>query len=277
TKAGGRVVKNVTGYDMAKLYVGSLGTLAVIVEATFKLTPLPPTARTMFIGCGSLDEGLALTQRITEARLQVAACELLDAVTQARIPGTDASVQRRWLLALEFWGNTAAVARQCGEVASMVRQQSAVMAEATGPGGRTFWDAVRDKGRVFGEPALIVRAQTLPTATRKMATELSRIANERRLQPATSLRPLNGTVYAHWTPTDIRLGEPAEWRALIAKLRDAARAAGGSLVVEDAAWALGGVVDVWGPPPPSFSVMQRMKQQFDPERLLNPGRFVGRL
>src|SRR5438552_4761210 len=77
TKGGGKVVKNVTGYDMCKLYTGSLGSLGIIVEASFKLTPLPKQESTMVASFDALDEAFAAARAIYKSTPPVLACELI--------------------------------------------------------------------------------------------------------------------------------------------------------------------------------------------------------
>src|SRR5262249_33808661 len=79
TKAGGRVVKNVTGYDLNKLYIGSLGTLAIIVELTCKLYPLPPGELTLSISCASQADLTSMLQTILQLPLRLNSLELLNA------------------------------------------------------------------------------------------------------------------------------------------------------------------------------------------------------
>src|SRR5437016_14591757 len=79
TKAGGRVVKNVTGYDLNKLYIGSLGTLAILVELTCKLRPLLPGELTLGIGCAGDADLAPMLQRILQLPLLLNDLELLSA------------------------------------------------------------------------------------------------------------------------------------------------------------------------------------------------------
>ena len=80
TKAGGRVVKNVTGYDLNKLYIGSLGTLAIIVELTYKLHPLPPGELTLGFGCAQHTDLSPMLQTLLQLPLRLNSLELLNAV-----------------------------------------------------------------------------------------------------------------------------------------------------------------------------------------------------
>ena len=88
TKAGGRVVKNVTGYDLNKLYIGSLGTLAIIVELTCKLHPLPPGELTLGIGCAGQADLAPMLQTILQLPLRLNSLELLNAAPVRRLPPT---------------------------------------------------------------------------------------------------------------------------------------------------------------------------------------------
>jgi FAD/FMN-containing dehydrogenase len=106
-RSGGRVVKNVAGYDLQKLFVGSGGSLGVIVEATFKLLPVPESERLVQTRCGSLAEAGALLERVIEARLAPVILDLhnLD----------DAGLGRMPTLVLGFAGTHEFVDHQLGE------------------------------------------------------------------------------------------------------------------------------------------------------------------
>src|SRR5581483_4969107 len=113
TRAGGRVVKNVAGYDLNKLYIGSLGTVGVVVELSFKLWPLPPAQATLLAAFDAQALRAALTAllRTPLAPLSLEALSQPAALACAsHDPGPD-----RWLLALRFGGGERALARQVGD------------------------------------------------------------------------------------------------------------------------------------------------------------------
>src|SRR5690606_31967042 len=88
SKAGGRVVKNVAGYDLNKLYVGSLGTVGVVVELSFKLHPLPQNQGMLLAAFGSADDAAAAISALVRSPLGPAAINLLDAAAAADLPGS---------------------------------------------------------------------------------------------------------------------------------------------------------------------------------------------
>lgn len=259
TKAGGKVVKNVTGYEMTKLYTGSLGTLGVIVEATFKLWPLPQTTGTVIATCPTLDAVSAAVPALLNAHLTPLAVDTLNTVAMNQILPRSSDA---WSLAVEFGGIPPAVDRQIEDASRILKDMG--FSEATVLGDHEaseFWAKVRDFGRVPG--GVTVRATTVPTDLPRLANELEGVA--------IIARAGNGILYAFWPA-----GGEADPEA-IERLRTVSQRLGGSTVVEDCPPTLKSGLDVWGPPPSDFAVMKRLKEQFDPRGVLNPGRYIGGL
>ena len=236
-RGGGKVVKNVAGFDLPKLACGSLGTLGLIAGATFRLHPLPETSQTVVVAGLSPAEVVAMVSRVRAAQLEPVAAAALRGPS-----GYD--------LALCFEGFGKGVEQQIGTL-----RQLAPAARAT----EDAW-ARHDEVRMGGP--LRIKVAALP----------SQLPDVDRLVAPLGLR------FA-WYPTlglGFASGASGEHAAgLIADARAELTRRGGSLVVQAAPSTLR--VDPWGPPPPAFPLFERLKQNFDPDRRLNPGRFVGGL
>jgi glycolate oxidase FAD binding subunit len=238
TKAGGRVVKNVAGYDLCKLYIGSLGTLGVIVEATFKLQPLPRAAATISAAFESGAEACALAFAIRGRGLAVRAVTL-------------ASDSRRWALAIDLAGTPAAVERSRREVAALARVTDGDDTPAAG---------------LPEDVPLLCKASVLPSRLPTLIDALEALP----VPPRVLAYPTVGICHAAWPPLD-------DAESIAGAVRKLTSAAGGTLVLERCPPDLKRRVDVFGEPPRSFELMRRVKEQFDPNGILSPGRFVGRL
>ena len=234
---GGKVVKNVAGFDLPKVACSSLGTLGLIAGATFRLHPLPEASETVEVPGLSAAEVVAMVSRIRAAQLEPAAAAALRGPS-----GYD--------LALCFEGFGKGVEQQIGKL-----RQLAPSARAE-EGAWARHDEVRTGG------PLRIKVASLPTQLPEVDRLLSPLGLGFAWYPTLGLGFASGAA-----------GEQAG--ALIADARAELLRRGGSLVVQAAPAGLR--VDRWGPPPPSFPVMQRVKQNFDPDRRLNPGRFVGGL
>lgn len=278
-KCGGRVVKNVAGYDMNKLFIGSLGTLGVITELTFKVRPLPDASKTYILGFPTLDQAGAAARQVLQSELLPAALELASPAAAAAlaVPGPYALVA-----ALEE--TPQAVAYQVDRLGAVGREFGATADLALdGAAEVSFWDDFRDYG-VIATAAVSLRASVPPVHIPALIARAERAAAESTPDLAAHVLAGAGTGSA-W----IHLAPPAEatasaaapsvfaLAAVITALAGEATARGGSLVVESCPGALKAQVDVWGSPGPAFALMEGMKQRFDPNGVLNPGRFVGGL
>ena len=252
-KSGGRVVKNVAGYDLPKLLTGSLGTLGVICEATFRLYPVPREERTLSFSAPAVDVMnrfvLALLDSpLVATGLQVCAEERTPApIINVRLEGARAANESQECRLVEL-------GRDAG-----VRRVDA---------SSRLWEA---RERVWqGEtPALVCKFSVLPTGlggfcdlTREVASSLSLEWSIVAQALGVGLLRLEG-------------GDEEQLVIAIKRLRSDVEKMQGSLVVLNCPPAVKARVDVWGEVGDALPLMRRVKAHFDPAGMLNPGRFVG--
>lgn len=263
-KAGGKVVKNVAGYDMCRLLIGSLGTLGVIVEACFRLTPLPAAQQTLAVAVDTAQEAYHLAGRA--AGLSLRAVELLNAAAARDLEGLPAMPDGGFVLLLAAAGPPAAVERTREGLAALA-SPTVIEGAATG-----LWQAV---GRLTQPPPgdIVAKASVLPSRAPALIERIETIGHEASRPPRIACHLTVGVVYSAWPSAE----EPEGDLRLATSLRQAAESLGGTSVVEAAPTALKERLDVWGEPGPDFSLMRQMKEQFDPQGIINPGRFLGRL
>ena len=243
--AGGRVVKNVAGYDLGKLQIGAFGTLGVIVEATFKITPLPASTRWVSLTSADLSRLMSISFAARDLNLAITGFIL------SRAPG-----DRAYRLRVRCAAGAAAVDRSLREIDGLASAAGLPVSEDEGQSKAVDASA---------GPCLKVRCSVTPSATAGVIEALA------RLDAAVHCYPTAGIVYATVAEDAVTLDDLRRVRALC-------KVAGrGALVLEDALPELKRRFDVWGDPPPGFELMRRLKAEFDPLSTLNPGRFVGGL
>jgi glycolate oxidase FAD binding subunit len=259
TRTGGRVVKNVAGYDLIKLYIGSLGTLGIIVEATFKLAPQPRAERTVLAAFDTPARACAFAAELQRRGLALRAVQLLNptAASAARLTHDGYSA-----LVLDLAGTPQAVERSFREIGELAQNAAAELRDATN--GTEVWKNV---GRLSPDSvALSCKAMALPTQLPSLMESLEATDGPPRILAL----PTIGVLYASWPHL-----EDAE--QTVARLRTATSGIASSLVLEVCPADLKRRLDVFGQPPPPFDLMRRVKEQFDPKGTLSPGRHLGRL
>ncbi|MBB6627327.1 FAD-binding oxidoreductase [Nocardioides sp. KIGAM211] len=247
-KAGGKVVKNVAGYDLGKLVIGSAGTLAVVVDATFRLHPVAPARRWVTVAVDDAARAGALSQDVVHAQVVPSAVEV------DWTPAGDGSVS----VLLE--GREDGVVARADAVRRLLGDAATVGTDAPAAGATYPWDLT-----ATGD----LRATAL-----KLTFVLSGLTDVLAAAGAAgaSVRGSAGAGVAYAALPSDRPAE--EVAAAVDRLRAACASHGGTAVVVDAPAAVKAAVDVWGPVP-ALDLMRRVKDQFDPDHRLSPGRYVG--
>ena len=255
SKAGGMVVKNVSGYDMPRLYLGSLGTLGVVVSANFKVLPRPRTEATVIAPYDDLAAAFAAAGQLRGSRDPIAALEVLFRnggwAVATRIEGRDETVDA--VVRRIVSGATGAVTRLDGQ-------------ESAG-----WWSAYLDQHHVLqSDNAILVRCGARPKETPALASRFVEAMSELEITvPFLAASPGLGIVMAR-----LDLGGAGS-RERLGRVQGVLLSLADTVTILNAppSWKRG--IDIWGRLPDGFDVMQALRQQFDPQRTINPGRFAG--
>jgi glycolate oxidase FAD binding subunit len=247
-KSGGRVVKNVAGYELSKLFVGSAGTLAVLTRAFLRLRAIPETVVTLALVFPRLAHAARAFHAVARQSVLPEAVALLSPEL-SREQGWD-----DWTLLSRFEG----FREETSEGVDEARKQAEPGRTASTP-GVSVWDELRDfPTRPLGERELLLRGQAAPARTFALAESWQDGG------PLVAY-PDSGIVYSHTRDLEA-----------LANRRESAALSGANVVVEGAPSSVKNEVDVFGEIPESFEIMKRIKEKLDPAGILSPGRFVGR-
>lgn len=248
-KTGGKVVKNVAGYDLHKLMTGSFGTLSVIAEVNFRLHPVESTVLSYTVAAPDVSFFAAPVRALLES-------ELTPSCLQFRIGDG--------VCCLDL--HIASRPECMDEYGRRVRSIFSEMTVSTA--GDDVWSA---REALFADKnAVVLKISVLPADVCTLCAELQR----RSFAPNLSI---SCVAQATGLITVALLGAPDAVVAAIESIRHRVQPSRGSVVVLQLPDALRGSVDVWGAPPAALPLMREIKRQFDPSRILNPGRFVGNI
>jgi glycolate oxidase FAD binding subunit len=283
-KSGGRVVKNVTGYDLHKLLIGSLGTLGVVTRLNFRTFPLPRAQGTFIASFTDAEGAFAFCREIAQSVLMPQIVEVADPGAAHFIFAAETPER----ITAEQWSVMVTAAGQPGVVDRHARELGHMAAGANADEFVRLSDAeqssilarIREFPRLVLEAApsaMIFRIGVVPTAMAPLLARLGQLAARDQLDIA-ALTRASGVAYVTFLPKE---GEFAPFAALATLASEVFQACDTSEINANAMleWCptelkrvMGGV---WGPKREDFALMRRVKKAFDLQGVLSPGRFAG--
>jgi glycolate oxidase FAD binding subunit len=246
-KAGGKVVKNVAGYDLSKLFTGSFGTLGVIADANFRLHPHPEAVRTVAVGVESPQAARGAAQAIVHSQVEATAIELhwgeetkqISVLLESIPDGIGAKEEAASFLLKSF-----------GKV-------------------RTLDEEADDLGALSTACEVDLKIGAPPAELANVLDSMLDAAERRGAAVSMTGHAGTGVTYAGLS------GDEDDLVGLVEEVREIRTRSGGSVVVRGAPASFKEKVDVWGPAGDYLGLTRRVKEKFDPGYFMNPGRFMG--
>lgn len=282
-KGGGRVVKNVAGYDLMKLMIGSYGSLAVITGANFKVFPWPRQTRTYLCSFGSCAEALAFADKVLRSPLWPMCLELISPGAQEYLcdppvvsdpdhylPSQPVRRANEWQVAVRMAGSDNILARCRRELGSAVGR------ELEGGGEEQFWGWVRQFEHSLLQRhrnAMVVHLNTTIQGEAAALQALEKAAPEFNFIPAAVGRVPTGNLVLGFLPLSVDPPSAMQYANCASQLRGLL-AAGSSAMVVHCPKEAKAHFDVWGTTPTDLQLMKAVKQTLDPKNILNRGKFI---
>lgn len=257
-KSGGKVVKNVTGYDLCKLLAGSWGTLGAMHEVSVKVMPAPEKLRTVLIfGLDGEDAVVAMNAALASAHDVSGAAYLTSALT-SRSAVSYVATAGSSVVALRIEGIGLSAEARCTALRNMFASLGDIE-ELHGTNSRLFWREIRDVAPFAGDSRALWRISLPPTAGARLIA---------RLEESMTVEAL-----VDWAGGLVWLAVPAEEDAGASAVRNVTTAEGGHATLMRAPGNIRAAVPVFQPLAPAVAALSvRLKQSFDPTSVLNPGR-----
>ena len=278
TKTGGRVVKNVQGYDLHRLHTGAFGTLGVIVSVALKLVPVAEGTQTVAMWFDRLGVAANAATEVGNLNLQIEAARLYSG---ARAVGAirELAANRHmdiegpmngsgYLMLVQVSGSTPALFRQIDDLTGLAGTVPASGYEVLrGASELDIWSYAETTGN---DAMLSLRIAAKPTVVLDIIGRLERSLGR------TSKAQTSSIVDVGYGSSQFNIEEISDEDALafVKDAKETVRDAGGSIIVEQCPLAVKNEIDVYGIDASSAKIMKNMKHQFDPEGILNPGRFA---
>lgn len=259
-KAGGRVVKNVAGYDLMKLFTGSYGTLGILTEVTLRVYPVTEASGSLVL-TGDVEAIASATKTLLASSLTPTAIDLLSnqIVTQMNLG-------KGMGLIVRFQSVTEAVKQQCSrllEIGQKLGLQGNLYADAD---ESTLWQLLPEQiWSTPQKPGIVCKIGVLPNAAASTLTHLETLTSSTGL----------GLIHAGSGLGLLRFDAETVTAQTINEMRSYCQERKGFLTVLEAPIALKQKLDVWGYNGNDLKIMRQIKQQFDPTNILSPNRFVG--
>lgn len=280
TRAGGAVVKNSTGYNMKRLYTGSLGALGIITEASFKLAPAPETEATVIAACAAPRQVWDIAVHAGQLATRPAAIAALSPNALPELAKLGSYRPGDSLVAIRLPGVEAAVTRAAADLERALATAGGEPLLTLGAQGtEAFWASVNDVPTLRTERReAVIRVSSLPSDTVASLDQARDLAQQYDLALEWLADMQAGTLWTRvWAPdATLSASEAAFAGAMRATLASLARRWPNTVLLASSIADTGDMA-IWGEEPESLDIMREIKAQFDPNHLLNPGRLPGRL
>ena len=281
--AGGKTVKNVSGYDISKLMIGSSGTLGILCEMTLRLLPLPEMMETLLISFASLSEASAFAGWLIDCDLLPAAVEIMNgsAFRSLEFDGAPQFDSAAYVAAVSLEGFQDPVLRMRKEILEMAKKNG-----SNGEGRieedqhRMFWRSVSNLEPRLAEQksGLITAHLTYPlSAWTEIAEFAAKTLSEKSIDYTVLIHAGNGSAMINLLLDSGDAGKEAIAADAVQALLNECVAKNGNMTIRRSPGQMKSKLPVWGELRSDFVLMKRIKEQLDPSSLMSPGRFVGGL
>lgn len=285
-KSGGRVVKNVSGYDIHKLMIGALGTLGVITRINFRTFPLPAETRTYVTAFSGADGACEFRDAIANSHLRPQSLEILGARHGNPLAGgeslRDLLGDGEWSVVISVTGNRPVLERYRRDMETLARRADGNLLESFGELSETDQETVAAYIREFAatasgqtSPTAIFKISTLPGGLAALADGLVSCAEQEEVPWAMMMRG-GGIAYFKMIAADGTAESLGRLKEACSRVfRDSEESDWGRTVLIACPTEFKGEMNVWGKESGDLPLMRGLKKVFDPGDLLSPGRFVG--